>query len=169
MGLSGLWVGLDVQCMSHYMSQVEVVLDEIEKKLNEWDATRDARQVLPFLYHSSIITSLFLCWSAYLEPSLPHQGFEWGYTTGKRQKYLLVWLSFFLSLTLSLSLSLAHLFQIYARSSSGDYSFESFSAAKKEYENVNGRVEAMVRDIRAARARDNDAGRHSKKSMTSAF
>ncbi len=72
MGVWGLWVGLDVQCISHCMSQVEVVLDEIEKKLNEWDATRDARQVLPFLYHSNIIMSLFLCCSVYLEPSLPH-------------------------------------------------------------------------------------------------
>ena len=172
MGLCGSWVGLDVQCMSHYMSQVEVVLDEIEKKLNEWDATRDARPVLPFLYHSNFIISLFLCCCFYLEPSLPHQGFEWGHCS--RQEAEIPF-----SLTLSLSLSLTHthtqthththLFQIYARSSSGDYSFESFSAAKNEYENVNGRVEAMVRDIRAARARDNDAGRHSKKSMTSAF
>jgi hypothetical protein len=59
MGVWGLWVWLDVQCISHCMSQVEVVLDEIEKKLNEWDATRDARQVLPFLYHSNII---FFCY-----------------------------------------------------------------------------------------------------------
>jgi hypothetical protein len=72
MGVWGLWVWLDVQCISHCMSQVEVVLDEIEKKLDEWDATRDARQVLPFLYQSNIIISLFLCCSVCLEPSLPH-------------------------------------------------------------------------------------------------